>query len=125
MSKKPTDFRYNTGPSTVPWAAVGESYTADDITDVVSFLLQGEGPAYTSALESVKAAVKNLATIGNPPGKLSLGERVTRLEQEIDLSSPMRLPASRLPSAMRIYRKGTKCLSPPSPLSPPWPILWR
>ncbi len=84
MSKKPTDFRYNTGPSTVPWAAVGESYTADDIMDVVSFLLQGESAAYQSALDSVKTAVKQLATLGTPPGKLSLGERVVRLEQEID-----------------------------------------
>jgi len=84
MGSKPTDFRYNTGPSAVPWAAVGESYNADDIMDVVSFLLQGEGESYSNALEKVRSAVLALAQVGTPPGKLSLGERVTSLEQAMD-----------------------------------------
>ncbi|MHC1693644.1 MAG: DegT/DnrJ/EryC1/StrS family aminotransferase [Sphaerochaetaceae bacterium] len=84
MSKKPTDFRYNTGSTAVPWAAVGESYNADDIMDVVKFLLQGEGDTYDSAVAEVRGAVKHLAEVGTAPGKLSLGDKVVQLEQEMD-----------------------------------------
>ena len=30
MSSETTDFRYNTGATKVPWAAVGEDYNAQD-----------------------------------------------------------------------------------------------
>jgi len=84
MQNNPTDFRYNTGASAVPWAAVGESYTARDIMDVIGFLLQGEGSAYEHAFGSVECALQKLASVGVPPGKLSLGDQVAKLEREID-----------------------------------------
>jgi len=84
MSKKTIDFRYNTGSSAVPWAAVGENYSAQDILDVVEFLMQGEGDTYTIALAKVKNALTELAVVGKAPGKLSLGEKVSQLEKELD-----------------------------------------
>lgn len=84
MNKKSTDFRYNTGQSVVPWAAVGESYNADDILDVVRFLLQGDSPAYEKAVGRVRESLAALAEVGTPPGKLSLGDKVSQLEQEVD-----------------------------------------
>lgn len=84
MGNKPSDFRYNTGLSEVPWAAVGESYTAEDIMDLVRFLLQGDGAEYDTAVTGVQHALDSLAKIGTPPGKLSLGEKVAELEKEVD-----------------------------------------
>ena len=81
-----SDFRYNTGDAKVPWAAVGESYGADDIIDVVRFLMQGEAPEYMSALHDVEKAVRALSRLGHPPGKLSLGANVSKLEELIDSS---------------------------------------
>ena len=46
MAKKASDFRYNTGETKVPWAAVGENYNAEDLMKVVEFLMQGEGEEY-------------------------------------------------------------------------------
>ena len=40
---KATDFRYNTGATKVPWAAVGENYNAADLMEIIRFLMQGEG----------------------------------------------------------------------------------
>jgi hypothetical protein len=80
-----------------------------DIMDEVSFLLQGEGESYSNAWKRFRSAVLALAQVGTPPGKLSLGERVTSLEQAMDaylgttaaLSSPMPPPVFvRLPAAM-------------------------
>jgi perosamine synthetase len=84
MGGEPSDFRYNTGASSVPWAAVGESYNANDVLDVLRFLIQGEGAAYQRAFDDVAKAVKALDKVGTPPGKLSLGKRVSSLEEEID-----------------------------------------
>ncbi len=84
MGDSASDFRYNTGESAVPWAAVGESYTAEDIMAVVRFLLQGEGDAYDSAASGVAEALRELARVGQAPGKLSLGDRVAELEKRVD-----------------------------------------
>ena len=54
MAKKEA-FRYNTGATKVPWAAVGENYNAEDLFEVVKFLMQGEGEEYEAALAAVKA----------------------------------------------------------------------
>ena len=54
MAKKATDFRYNTGETRVPWAAVGENYNADDLLAVVKFLMQGEGAEYDAIFDNVK-----------------------------------------------------------------------
>ena len=43
MAKKASDFRYNTGETRVPWAAVGENYNAEDVMAVIRFMMQGKG----------------------------------------------------------------------------------
>jgi len=77
---KATDFRYNTGETRVPWAAVGENYNVHDLMEVIRFLMQGEGKEYDDALEAVWQQVKKLEKISTPPGKLSLGTKVEAAE---------------------------------------------
>jgi len=79
-----TDFRYNTGDNKVPWAAVGESYRAEDVIDVVKFLMQGQGAEYDAALKDVEKAVHGLSRYGQPPKKLSLAGKVSELEGKVD-----------------------------------------
>ena len=55
--KKASDFRYNTGETKVPWAAVGENYNTDDLMDVVEFLMQGSGAEYDAAIAAVREKV--------------------------------------------------------------------
>ncbi len=80
MSKQ-TDFRYNTGATKVPWAAVGENYNEADLMEIIAFLMQGEGKAYEKAINAVWKQVKKLAEVATPPGKLSLGSRVEAAEE--------------------------------------------
>ena len=84
MAKKSSDFRYNTGETKVPWAAVGENYNADDLMEVIKFLMQGEGKAHDDAIAAVREAVMKLDKVSTPPGKLSLGERVEAVEAQLD-----------------------------------------
>ena len=76
MSKRASDFRYNTGETQVPWAAVGEDYNAHDVMEVIKFMMQGSGDAYENALDAVRTQIFNLDKLSSPPGKLSLGSRV-------------------------------------------------
>jgi perosamine synthetase len=83
---KQSDFRYETGDSAVPWRAVGESVTSDDIMRLVEFLIQpveGRQTAYKEQLATVREALEALAAAGEYAGKLSLGQNVKRLEAEI------------------------------------------
>ncbi len=80
MGKQTTDFRYNTGATRVPWAAVGENYNVQDLMEIIRFLMQGEGKEYTDALEAVWEQVKKLDALATPPGKLSLGRKVEEAE---------------------------------------------
>ncbi len=80
MKKQTTDFRYNTGATKVPWAAVGENYNAADLMEIIKFLMQGEGEAYDNAVAAVYEQVKKLDKISNPPGKLSLASKVEAAE---------------------------------------------
>ena len=48
--KKASDFRYNTGETKVPWAAVGENYNAEDLMTIIKFMMVGGGEAYDAAL---------------------------------------------------------------------------
>ncbi len=82
--KKASDFRYNTGESKVPWAAVGENYNVDDILDVVRFLIQKEDPRYDEVFSRVASDIAELSAFGRAPGKLSLGENVGTLEEKIN-----------------------------------------
>ena len=86
MTRKSTssDFRYNTGDTKVPWAAVGENYNAADALEFVKFLMQGKGAAYNAALRDVKAALAKLGSLSTPPGKLSMGDKVAEVERAID-----------------------------------------
>ncbi len=84
MSKQTSDFRYNTGDTKVPWAAVGENYNAADVMELVKFLMGGKGKDYTAALRKVKDAVGALAQVSTPPGKLSMGDKVAEVERMVD-----------------------------------------
>ena len=77
---KATDFRYNTGATAVPWAAVGENYNVQDLMEIIKFLMQGSGKEYDEALEAVWQQVKKLDALATPPGKLSLGSKVEEAE---------------------------------------------
>ncbi len=76
-----TDFRYNTGATRVPWAAVGENYNAHDLMEIIAFLMQGEGKEYDEAIAAVYEQVKKLDKVSTPPGKLSLGSNVESAEK--------------------------------------------
>ena len=78
---KSNDFRYNTGATKVPWAAVGENYNAQDLMEIIRFLMQGEGKEYDDALCAVWEQVKKLDALAIPPGKLSLGTQVEAAEK--------------------------------------------
>jgi len=78
---KATDFRYNTGETRVPWAAVGENYNAADLMEIIRFLMQGEGPEYDRAINAVWEQVQKLSRISTPPGKLSLAYQVESAEE--------------------------------------------
>ena len=78
---KSTDFRYNTGETKVPWAAVGENYNAADLMEVIRFLMQGEGPEYDQAINAVWEQVKKLDQVSAPPGKLTTGRCVEAAER--------------------------------------------
>lgn len=78
---KSTDFRYNTGATKVPWAAVGENYNAHDLMEIIRFLMQGKGKEYEDALNEVWKQVKKLDALATPPGKLSTGSKVEEAEK--------------------------------------------
>ena len=84
MGKKDSDFRYNTGETRVPWAAVGENYNAEDTFEVVRFMMQGKGAEYDAALEKIKADIYALDKVSDPPAKLSLDREVAKAEKAID-----------------------------------------
>lgn len=79
---KTTDFRYNTGDTNVPWAAVGENYNAEDLMEIIKFLMQGEGKEYEEAITAIKEQIEKLDKISTPPGKLSLGSKVEEAEKK-------------------------------------------
>ena len=84
MGNETSDFRYNTGATKVPWAAVGENYNAQDVMEFVKFLMNGKGKEYSAALKEVGAAVAKLSKVSTPPGKLSMGDKVAEVEKMID-----------------------------------------
>ena len=76
-----TDFRYHTGATKVPWAAVGENYNAADLMEFISFLMQGDGPEYEQAINAVYEQVKKLDKVSTPPGKLTTDKQVLAAEE--------------------------------------------
>ena len=57
--KKASDFRYNTGETRVPWAAVGENYNAEDVMEVIRFMMQGKGEEYEALLEAAEDSIRS------------------------------------------------------------------
>ena len=55
--KKASDFRYNTGETKVPWAAVGENYNAEDLMAIVRFMMKGDGEEYEAAVKADRKSV--------------------------------------------------------------------
>ena len=81
-----TDFRYETGEAKVPWAAVGEPLSAEDVGDVVRFLLPpspGRNKAYERGFRRVLEGLRAIREEGRPAGKLTLGDRVQALERTV------------------------------------------
>ena len=79
--KKSTDFRYNTGDTKVPWAAVGENYSAADLMEIIRFMMQGQGEEYEQACAALYEQLKKLDAVSTPPGKLTTGAQVEAAEQ--------------------------------------------
>ena len=80
--KESSDFRYNTGEARVPWDAVAVKPDQGLVLELVKFLIgPGEDPArYEAALKKVDTALGDLAAVGRPASKLSLGNRVKAVE---------------------------------------------
>jgi hypothetical protein len=62
--KKASDFRYNTGESKVPWAAVGENYNVDDISTWSGFSFKKRTPAYDEVFSRVASDIAELSAFG-------------------------------------------------------------
>ena len=82
--KKASDFRYNTGETKVPWAAVGENYNKEDLMAIIKFMMKGEGEAYDAALAAVEKEITALDQVSAPPAKLSLDAEVAKAEAMCD-----------------------------------------
>ncbi len=87
MAKKlsPSDFRYETGPSRVPWTAVGEAIRLNETQKVLEFLMppaDGRASEYRRRLARVARELKGLAEVSGHATKLSLGRNVKELEAE-------------------------------------------
>lgn len=78
-----SDFRYQTGPAKVPWPAVGENVSAEDLVAVVRFLLPAAGADYDRQLEQVARELEKLAALSGRATKLSLAAAVTGLEEKV------------------------------------------
>ena len=90
MGQESSDFRYNTGDTKVPWAAVGENYNVADTFEFVKFLMQPKAAGrsgiapYRAALKDVKTALAKLGKVSVAPGKLSMGDKVAEVERAVD-----------------------------------------
>lgn len=82
QEKAKSDFRYSTGDSRVPWAAVGEPINIEDVLSVIRFLIpQGqENSSYQNQFVQVAKELEKLQMEGTLVSKLSLGTNVKKLE---------------------------------------------
>jgi dTDP-4-amino-4,6-dideoxygalactose transaminase len=83
--KKVSDFRYDTGPARIPWSAVGEKVKLEDIMEIIKFLVppKGKDKKYKQQIDKVKKELKKLIENSDLAGKLTLGEKVSQLEEEV------------------------------------------
>ena len=84
IEKKASDFRYNTGETKVPWAAVGENYNREDVMAIIKFMMKGQGNQYEEALKAVEEKIYALDSVSEPPAKLSLDAEVAKAEAMCD-----------------------------------------
>ena len=82
--KKASDFRYNTGETRVPWAAVGENYNKEDVMAIIRFMMQGKGEEYDRIIADVQRDIYALDAVSEPPAKLSLDNEVAKAEKMCD-----------------------------------------
>lgn len=84
-SKSKSDFRYDTGESKVPWAAIGENIRLEDISSIIQFLVPPgkDKPAYDAHLQKLTDELKYLLSHGQYVTKLSLGQNVKKLEEAV------------------------------------------
>lgn len=80
VKKSGGDFRYAVGDAKVPWHAVGETFHAGDVLELVKFLLPGEGANYDAAAARLAVEVNALAAAGGCATKLTLGKKVQEAE---------------------------------------------
>ena len=79
------DFRYDTGPSRVPWPSVGEPVESGDAQKVIEFLLPpaaGKASEHRRRLGRVRKDLRALAAVSGRATKLTLGKNVKALEKE-------------------------------------------
>lgn len=84
--KEAADFRYDTGPARIPWAAVGEAFNKEDISDMLSFLCPAaprQQKKYKAQFQRVRRELDKLLALSQPASKLSLGSRVEALEKQV------------------------------------------
>ena len=84
--KTRSDFRYATGQARVPWAAVGENVNVDDILEMVKFLIpkgDKDSQSYEEQLFKVKEGIQKLQEKGSYVTKLTVGNKVEELEEEV------------------------------------------
>ncbi len=78
-----SDFRYATGDTAIPWAAVGEDINTTDIEKLIEFLIvpkNKDKEKYNKKMTKIKEMLKELSAVGKPVSKLSLGDKVKELE---------------------------------------------
>jgi perosamine synthetase len=83
--KPVSDFRYATGDAKVPWAAIGEHLRDEDLMRIVEFLARpkpGNKEEYDRRLTEARTALDKLWEVSDPVTKLSLGDNVSKLEEE-------------------------------------------
>lgn len=80
-----SDFRYDTGEAKVPWAAIGENVNSDDVESIIKFLIPAgkDADAYNRQLTTVLEGIRELIKKGRYSTKLSLGNHVKKLEEEV------------------------------------------
>jgi len=83
--ERSADFRYETGPSRVPWCAVGEPIDTAEVEKVIEFLLPpsaDKAARHAALLRKVKTDIRALGRVSARATKLSLGKNVKALEEE-------------------------------------------
>ena len=81
-----SDFRYDTGETQVPWAAVGEKVNLDDILEIIKFFIprgKSDQRSYREQFSRVRSEIERLWRRGSWATKLSLGDKVKELEKEV------------------------------------------